>query len=145
MSMPKDIEVVRTVHAVVEDTITDRCIVKTLWAYQSEAQEYADEEGLRVVEWAILKKKGGEKMSDEELPSPVEYIESELKKINTVVYRMTHTRVAHTEITDEELRDAITELLANDVILMAILRRTRLDIQVCAEDLIRRSGAEKGC
>ena len=56
----KNTEIVRNVYAVVENTVTEKCIVKTLWVYRRDAEEYADEYGGRVVSWAVLEKKATE-------------------------------------------------------------------------------------
>lgn len=60
----KESEVAKTVYAVVTDTLLTaelepvgyRCVVKTLWSNKKDAEEYARENGLRVVPWGILRK-----------------------------------------------------------------------------------------
>ena len=57
--MSEDVEITETVYAVVEDSLHERCVVKTLWLSEAEAERYAKDNKLRVVRWAVLRKTGG--------------------------------------------------------------------------------------
>ena len=79
---------------------------------------------------------GGEKMSDEEekQATRIKQVEDELRMVNTVVYGLSHEKA-----TDDDLRDAITELLKNDMILTGLRKETRDAIASYAHTLQMRS------
>ena len=52
----EETEITKVVYAVVEDTLTQRCVVKTLWNNKKDAKRYAKQNKLRVVEWGVLRK-----------------------------------------------------------------------------------------
>ena len=60
MEMLEECEIAETVYAVVEDKPKpsgEMCIVKTLWTNEQDAETYAKENGARVVQWGVLRKK----------------------------------------------------------------------------------------
>ena len=55
----EETEHVFSLYAVVEDTLSEKCIVKSLWTEEVDAEEEARKLGLRVVKWSVLRKKRG--------------------------------------------------------------------------------------
>jgi hypothetical protein len=55
----EETEHVLSLYAVVEDTPSEKCIVKSLWSEEVDAEEEARKLGLRVVKWGVLRKKRG--------------------------------------------------------------------------------------
>jgi hypothetical protein len=55
----EETERVLGLYAVVEDTPSEKCIVKSLWSEEVDAEEEARKLGLRVVKWGVLRKKRG--------------------------------------------------------------------------------------